>query len=62
MASGPAVAFVVAALAWIYSWMHEQTIASEAPRHGLTQQEFVTRAVLRARFRPPLCTATPHES
>jgi len=42
--------FIVAALAWIYSWMHEQTIGREAPRHGLEQQEFVTRAVLRALF------------
>lgn len=42
--------FVVSALAWIYSWMHEQTIAREHGRLGLSQLEFVTQAVLMALF------------
>jgi len=43
--------FVVAALAWIYSWMHEQTISREEARcPEISQQDFVTRAVLMALF------------
>jgi 5'-deoxynucleotidase YfbR-like HD superfamily hydrolase len=38
--------FAVAALAWIHSWMHEQTIRREAGSHAA----FVTRAVLMALF------------
>jgi putative hydrolase of HD superfamily len=42
--------FVVAALAWIHSWMHEEIIAREKRLHQLTQEEFVTRAVLMALY------------
>lgn len=42
--------FVVAALAWVFCWMHEETINREAGRHRLSQEAFATRAVLVALF------------
>lgn len=42
--------FVVTALAWIFSWMHEQTISRESARHRLSQEAFASRAVLMALF------------
>jgi len=41
--------FVVAALAWIYSWMHEQTICREGGA-AADPQAFVTQAVLMALY------------